>query len=57
MFAKSQQADMLVKDHTNLIRIAISLGRMKQNTMAEVLNLWSDKNQYNGTLYLPFHPL
>jgi transcription elongation factor SPT6 len=36
---------------------AIALCRLKQNSMAEILNLWSEKIDDNGCLMLNLHPL
>ena len=36
---------------------AISMARLKQNPMSEILSLWSDKVEDNGVLDMNFHPL
>ena len=36
---------------------AISMARMKQNPMAEILSLWSDNISENGVLSMNLHPL
>jgi len=40
IFAKSHKSFELLQDKPEIIKIAVSLGRMKQNPIAEVLNLW-----------------
>jgi len=59
MIAKSnrskEQTD--TQDLPHLLKVAVSLGRMKQNPIGEILNLWSAKVQTNGCLLIPLHPL
>lgn len=57
LFSKTSKAEKEFKDFPPLIKEAISLARMMQNPMAEVLNLWSYKIEENPIFYIPFHPL
>jgi len=57
LFAKTKKADKEFKDFPILIKEAVSLARMMQNPMAEVLNLWSNKFDDNPIFYIPVHPL
>lgn len=57
MFAKSKRAQTLCKDLPYIIRVAVSLGRLKQNPLSEVLGLWSENSQNNMCLNIPLHPL
>ena len=57
LFSKTTKAEKEFKDFPTLIKEAISLARMIQNPMAEVLNLWTHKLEDNAIFYIPFHPL
>lgn len=57
LFVKTSQAEQEFKALPNIIKEGISLARYMQNPMAEILGLWSDRNQDNAVFYIPFHPL
>ena len=57
LFSKTPKAEKEFRDFPPLIKEAISLARMSQNPMAEVLNLWTNKMEDNAIFYIPFHPL
>jgi len=57
LFAKTRKAEFEFKGASLSIKEGVSLARFAQNPLAEILNLWSEKNQENALFYIPFHPL
>lgn len=57
LFAKTRRAELEFKGSSLAVKEGVSLARYAQNPMAEILALWSDKNQENAVFYIPFHPL
>lgn len=55
MIAKKLHDHPSMKDYNPHTRVAISLCRMMQNTMAETLQLWSDQIHKNGCLLIPYN--
>ena len=57
LFAKTCKAEIEFKGSPLTVKEGVSLARYAQNPLAEILNLWSEKNQENAVFYIPFHPL
>ena len=57
LFAKTKKAEKEFKGFPTLIKEAVSLARLMQNPMAEVLNLWANKIDDNPVFFIPMHPL
>lgn len=57
LFAKTAKSEKEFRDYPLIIKEAISLARLMQNPMVEVLNLWTYKLEENPVFYIPFHPM
>lgn len=57
IFATSNLHDQAYLNFDTNIKQAISLGRFKQNPLAEILQLWHEDPQSNNCLNLNLHPL
>jgi len=57
IFATSSNIDSKYRSFNISTRIGISLGRFKQNPLAEILQLWNDEIISNGCLRMNLHPL
>lgn len=57
VFSTSSTADLKYSKYNLYVRQAISLGRFKQNPLAEVLQLWHEDPNNNRCLTLNLHPL
>ena len=57
IFSNSSLSDKKLKNFNMFIKQAISLGRFKQNPLAEILQLWHEDVNKNNCLSIPLHPL
>ena len=57
IYAKMDISTNEFKNFNTSLKEAISLARLKQNPLHEILRLWSHKNEENGILYMNFHHL
>lgn len=57
IFSTSSVADMKYTNFNTYVKQAISMGRYKQNPLAETLQLWNENINTNGILSLVYHPL
>jgi transcription elongation factor SPT6 len=56
-FANSRVAEKKMKNFDLFLRQAISLGRLKQNPIAEILQIWHEDSSKNSCLSIALHPL
>lgn len=57
IYAKSEISNKEFKEYNLRLREAISLARLQQNPLAEILRLWNDRVEDNGLMQITFHHL
>ena len=56
IISSSTYSEKRLKSYCNQVRQGVSMARMKQNPMAEILVLWNDVLSKNTLLSIPLHP-
>jgi len=52
IYSLSDKSQQQLPETPTILREAISLARLKLNSLAEILNIWSDKVEENGCLHI-----